>query len=227
MRQCNTDVNANQLAYYPVCMLTGAWRCAPPSCQLLPAGHICVHVHGDVFRPPANSSLLATFVGTGVQDRKGMEVKGKVVMTEDKGFMCAGFSKGSLAGDTAQPENCDHRFAFPKVPASPPRFVTPRQNRGGGAWQGAWGAALALASPSVPTGREREGEQSQQEQKGAHSALKNPTGACSSSSAEKEVHGPEAVRSSSDNSSNDKDGRRPPSGVDSGVMTAKGAATST
>ncbi len=26
-----------------------------------------LQVHGDVFRPPANSSLLASFVGTGVQ----------------------------------------------------------------------------------------------------------------------------------------------------------------
>ena len=27
----------------------------------------CVQVHGDVFRPPSNSSLLASYVGTGVQ----------------------------------------------------------------------------------------------------------------------------------------------------------------
>jgi len=29
--------------------------------------HTHTQVHGDVFRPPANASLLATFVGTGVQ----------------------------------------------------------------------------------------------------------------------------------------------------------------
>lgn len=27
----------------------------------------CFQVHGDVFRPPGHSSLLASFVGTGVQ----------------------------------------------------------------------------------------------------------------------------------------------------------------
>ena len=32
-----------------------------------PDGDACMQVHGDVFRPPTNASLLSVYVGTGMQ----------------------------------------------------------------------------------------------------------------------------------------------------------------